>query len=851
MRAFIATLARWTTIALVAWVAAFSAPALAQTFSGAMSGSWWDAGRGGEGQFITFETVGTRNVAYLAYFTYTASGSATWHVGNADYTPGATSIAIPVVSGSGARFGAGYQSSDAQFAPAGTATLEFVSCTRLRLRHSAMPGITLDLTRLVGPLAGAGCTDPAPSGPTPAFAGIMSGSWWNAARAGEGQFVTFETVGGRNVAYLAYFTYTSTGAASWLVGNADFATGATRLSIPLVTGSGARFGAGFRSADVAIAAAGVATLDFLSCSRLRMAYAGDQAFTVELSRLVGPLAGLPCTDQPATPPSAADLMLRPLLAGNGLTGNLRGGRTLPAIDDPLPQLGKLLFFSKALSAANDAACASCHHPALGGGDGLSVSIGAGAQSANVVGPGRRLASGRLLVGRNANTFFNVGLHDAAHFWDSRVESLGKLANRNGAGSGIRTPDTPLNVADPAAGPTLPAAQARFPVVGAAEMLGAGFPGITGDNAIRAHLAARLGDYGTGRGQLAPGQWLQKFRAAFASPAGAAEQLVTFDNIALAIAEYQRSATFVDSPFARYVRGDNAAIGEQAKRGALFFFRPLDSGGANCVQCHAGDFMSNEQHHAIGFPQVGPGMGDGNGRHGRLRPRAAVGRPGRAIPLPHALAAQRRADGALRARRGLRDARKGDRALLHPRCGGERLPRESPVVLAADVRRDAELRGFSRGRHAQHPGCAREDEERPGLVTGGVDAADRPGARAAVRRGRHRGVPANALRPLPPGPRLLRALDPGTRGGARRTPAGRGGRGGARALASAAGPGDEKGDQPARRAPARRAGFFSSQRLMRLASPMRVRRPQESRSTITTGVLAIIACMTRHLPDSLM
>ena len=86
-----------------------------------------------------------------------------------------------------------------------------------------MPGITLDLTRLVGPLAGAGCTDPAPTGPTPAFAGVMSGSWWNAARAGEGQFVTFETVGGRNVAYLAYFTYTATGAASWLVGNADFA----------------------------------------------------------------------------------------------------------------------------------------------------------------------------------------------------------------------------------------------------------------------------------------------------------------------------------------------------------------------------------------------------------------------------------------------------------------------------------------------------------------------------------------------------------------------------------------------------------------------------------------------------
>ena len=59
-------------------------PAVAQTFTGAMSGSWWDASRSGEGQFITFESVGTRNVAYVAYFTYTSDGRATWHVGSAD-----------------------------------------------------------------------------------------------------------------------------------------------------------------------------------------------------------------------------------------------------------------------------------------------------------------------------------------------------------------------------------------------------------------------------------------------------------------------------------------------------------------------------------------------------------------------------------------------------------------------------------------------------------------------------------------------------------------------------------------------------------------------------------------------
>lgn len=595
-------------VAFLILVLAAGMPVAAQTFVGAMSGSWWDASRPGEGQFITFETVGGRNVAYLAYFTYTADGRATWHVGNADYTPGASSLSIPLITGSGARFGSAFSSADVRTAPAGTATLEFISCTRMRMTHTGMAGVVLELTRLVGPLTGAACAD-APPGPVGAFTGVVSGSWWNAARGGEGQFITFETVGSRNVAYLAYFTYTADGAASWLVGNADFAAGARSVTIPLVTGSGARFGAAFRAQDVAVASAGSATLEFTSCSSLRLTYAGSQSFALDLTRLVGPLNSLACTDSTASA-SATDLALRPLLVQQGLRGNARTGRTLPSIDDALPQLGKLLFFSKALSTANDTACATCHHPSLGGGDALAVSIGSGAVSADLVGPGRRLPAGNIRVARNANTFFNSGLFDAGLFWDSRIESVGKIANRNGAGSGIRTPDSAFGVADPAAGTTLPAAQARFPGVGANEMLGGGFPGITGNAAIRNHVAARLGNYGSGAGQLAPSSWLVKFRTAFGNASGSAEQLITFDQIMLAIAEYERSATFVESAFARYVRGDNAAISEQAKQGALAFFRPVESGGAQCVQCHRGDFLTNEGHHAIGFPQVGPGMGDG-------------------------------------------------------------------------------------------------------------------------------------------------------------------------------------------------------------------------------------------------
>lgn len=272
-------------------------PAAAQTFVGSMSGSWWDASRSGEGQFITFESVAGRNVVYLAYFTYTADGRATWHVGNVDYAPGATSVVVPLVTGSGARFGTAFSSGDVRIASAGTATLEFVSCTRLRMRHSGIDGVVLDLTRLVGPLAGAGCGETPPA--TRALTGVVSGSWWNAGRAGEGQFITFETVGARNVVYVAYFTYTADGAATWLVGSTDFAVGARSVVVPLITGSGARFGTAFRAQDVTIASAGSATLDFTSCAAMRLSYAGTQSFAVDLARLVGPLTGLPCVDNPA------------------------------------------------------------------------------------------------------------------------------------------------------------------------------------------------------------------------------------------------------------------------------------------------------------------------------------------------------------------------------------------------------------------------------------------------------------------------------------------------------------------------------------------------------------------------
>jgi cytochrome c peroxidase len=312
---------------------------------------------------------------------------------------------------------------------------------------------------------------------------------------------------------------------------------------------------------------------------------------------------------PPPPPVTIDDTLRAIITAQALTGDPGQGRSLPSINDPIAQLGKKLFFSKSLSGDMDTACASCHHPVLGGGDGLSLPVGVGAIDPDIVGPGRSRADGLPNVGRHSQTVFNVGLYDAGLFWDSRVESIGKEAGRNGAGSGIRTPDTGLNTEDPLAGPNLVAAQARVPVAIETEMRGSLLPGAS-NQAVRDHLAARIGDYGSGQGELAVNSWLTEFQMAFVS-SDTAENLITFDNIAFAIGEYQRSMVFIETPWKAYVQGNNAAISNTAKQGAQLFFGDPAQRGLGCVNCHSGDFFTDEDHHTIAFPQIGPGKGDGS------------------------------------------------------------------------------------------------------------------------------------------------------------------------------------------------------------------------------------------------
>ncbi|MEW5250656.1 cytochrome-c peroxidase [Microbulbifer sp. 2201CG32-9] len=310
--------------------------------------------------------------------------------------------------------------------------------------------------------------------------------------------------------------------------------------------------------------------------------------------------------------------LRELVSAKGLSGDPAEGRVLPTIDDPVAQLGMKLFFSKALGGDMNVACVSCHHPVLGGGDDLSLPIGVDAEIVDLLGPGRFHSmagehfDGGPTVPRNAPSTFNIGLWDQVLFHDGRLESLGKTAGVNGDDNrGIRTPDVSFGEADPEAGDNLAVAQARFPVTSPEEMKDFGAMAGTTNAEVRAFLAQRIGGYGTPPGgTLSPNEWLLEFQAAFNDVDSTPEELVTFENITKAIAAYERSQVFVETPWKAYVQGDSSAISDSAKRGALVFFRSIGEGGADCASCHSGDFFTDEQFHVVAMPQIGRGKGDG-------------------------------------------------------------------------------------------------------------------------------------------------------------------------------------------------------------------------------------------------
>ncbi len=307
-----------------------------------------------------------------------------------------------------------------------------------------------------------------------------------------------------------------------------------------------------------------------------------------------------------------DLELRSLIDAHNLTGDPSAGIDIPSINSPKAQLGMQLFYSKALGVEKDSACVSCHHPALAGGDALSLSIGVEALDPDLLGVGRihdpsapHYNNGYALVPRNAPTTFNVALWKRALAWDGRIENV-LDSNR----TGIRTPDTPFGIIDENAGANLAAAQVRFPVFSDVEMKGFDYNTSATRDDVRQHLQERLND--PSANDYIDNEWQKFFTPVYG------ENSVTFDNIADAIGEYENSQLFIDNSWKKYVEGNVTALSASAKRGAKLFFNSYQDGGFSCVTCHSGDFFTDESYHVMAVPQVGLGKDANEEDFGRYR-----------------------------------------------------------------------------------------------------------------------------------------------------------------------------------------------------------------------------------------
>ncbi len=198
--------------------------------------------------------------------------------------------------------------------------------------------------------------------------------------------------------------------------------------------------------------------------------------------------------------------------------------SLPPQKAELVELGRLLFFDERLSGDNSLACAYCHQPQKGWGDGQPLSEGY---------PGSPYF-------RNAPTLMNVVFHKQL-YWDGRLS-------------------------------------------------GADLPTLVRDQLTEAHFMNADGRLLQERLKQVP-----KYVAMFERAFGKGDP--TFGKILNAVTAFVRTLVSRNVPFDRYMKGDESALTDEAKRGLALF-----TGKAGCIQCHTGPLLSDGRYHALGVPE---------------------------------------------------------------------------------------------------------------------------------------------------------------------------------------------------------------------------------------------------------
>jgi cytochrome c peroxidase len=283
---------------------------------------------------------------------------------------------------------------------------------------------------------------------------------------------------------------------------------------------------------------------------------------------------------------------------------LTAGRGITALERPAPvraslvRLGQSLAFDKILSGNRDIACMTCHLPSFGTGDARSLSIGQGATG---LGPTRVHPAGEFIP-RNAPPAFNLFALKPL-FWDGRVvvDDRGKPVTP----AGQRVNPHMSDAFEFGALSALP----LFPVLSREEMRG------TTGNELAAISDKQTQQVWNGLmdrlGRIR--EYRRMFEAAYPGKRFAE---MNFGHASNAIAGFliDRLA-FNDSPWDRFLAGDDAAMSDVQLRGARNFL------AARCSICHNGPALTDNQFHNVAVAQFGPGKGDGPAGHddfGRAR-----------------------------------------------------------------------------------------------------------------------------------------------------------------------------------------------------------------------------------------
>jgi cytochrome c peroxidase len=327
-------------------------------------------------------------------------------------------------------------------------------------------------------------------------------------------------------------------------------------------------------------------------STLRLV-ASSSCLSIALSIYAFPVVGVQDTDT----------ILREALADAGITPI-----TAPEPDTPqLVSLGKMLFYDRILSGNKDISCATCHHPENGTGDAIPTSIGRGGYGRGI----DRVGVGGLEehIARNAPALFNLGLDgfDVLR-WDGALRRNSTTGAIDVSGDQYLQPIHGEHPERPDIASQLTsalAAQVLRPIVYNREMRGftrdndigrAGRPSYDGMwDAVMVRLVGS--DNGTQGG-------VEGYRDLFAEayPHISSYDDMNFGHAARAVAAYVTHAfTAIDTPFDRYLAGDNDALSPRQKTGLSVF---MDKG--RCARCHNGPLLTDFGFHALATPQVGSG-----------------------------------------------------------------------------------------------------------------------------------------------------------------------------------------------------------------------------------------------------